>query len=569
MRRLALLLGATLAAQAQDTPPKLPFAPALYSIRATGESGSSLVLLDEGGKELTIAEDPRSAGGGGLLSSKPFYASFFGAFSTTPGFGEVIYTRYGKPDPPSTNGGFIKIGNLAADRSWVGKAIFQPEFGEHNLQGIYRWVRATGKTEILWTSNQLESQLEAWLKTPDGAPFKEAHIDDELSANRSTYLFHLEGGRFAWVTGDSIIELDIHSKKARFLFSDTAREKHSLGAKMWLGASEKSAQSTAWQEADGTICVIRPGIRIRLHPNGTYDADPLAEGHRIVNLAKGIIATTNGDDLHLSAMGSKPFSDLHLENNLLQSSADGQALFLYTHYATAEDLLSRVSLDGRVIWKHSLGDCRFGFLLVEQGNQLRVLVRRTQANQVVRITLNAETGAEEALEPWTQDSAYGPGKNGEFRAPIELADTSVLISTQSGYLVWTPSQGDVKPLPRTGWSRPGKELTGVGSEENAFGIWSWMDNEMRLRPIFQSPLVDQMLVQVEGRVLPICNWVNNGSTLASNPRSRGQSSQKKGFPFFQRDFGIIQSPLLLGWAQLWVQQVSRVAQIEEPKLSPR
>lgn len=543
MRTPFLLLGLAAILQSQEPALKLPFAPALYTLRATAKEGSSLILLDETGRETVIDKDPRKARGGGGFSSSPFQASFYGVFSGTTGFQKVLFTRYGDADAPSL--GINRMGGFV-------HKTFTSSFGERDLDSIRLWDRSTGKSEVLWTSDQLKDQLADWVKTPEGTPYQKVNLDDELKANRSSYLFQLQGGRFAFLSGASIFELDIQTKKVRLLYSDLAQDKPSGAAKFFLGAREKAAQFAAWQELDGSITALRPGVKIQVGLDGKVETTPLPKGHRVANLAHGLLAITDGKELSIATPGKEPAAPMKQENSLLQAAEDGQSLFAYHHSFSFKewDFITRLDLEGKPLWTRLVTNGPFGLLLVEDGDHVRALVRRKPGDQPYRIIIDATTGKEGDADLWTREAVKNLEQEGMLPAPIDLADTSLLLPTKSGFLVWTPSRGVMKSAPAGSWVKavlPSAEDTG---ESVPTGTWSWLDRQLRLRPLYQRPLADQIVVMAGERPLPLFNWINNGVAVGAPASDRIYSTkQDQGFPFYPRDYAAVTPPLATTWAE--------------------
>ena len=162
-----------------------PFAPALYTLRATQHGGSSLVLLDVQGRETVIATDDRPAKAKGAFGGIA-HATHFGPFSATPDLSKVIYTTFGKP---GGSGGMpigIGIGGIG-----VGVVLRDP-FGTAELEGIYLWDQSTGKSERLWDAAALKDIGKTWRDTAEGKTYdgaKKLHKDLEL--NSPKWIFHL------------------------------------------------------------------------------------------------------------------------------------------------------------------------------------------------------------------------------------------------------------------------------------------------------------------------------------------------------------------------------------------
>jgi hypothetical protein len=567
---LTLLVAAGL--QAQDpatgaTPapapvaqPRFAFGPALYTLRATDKTGGSLVFLDETGREIPVDKDGQTAGGGGLFSSVPFHASFYGAFTAAPDLATVIYAKYGKVKAPFS---FSIGGSSGTTGAGFG---YQAAFGSHKLLGIHAWNRGKASSELVWDAKDLEARLKAWVKTKDGAAFQGADLDDELEANRPTYLFPLEGGRFAFFTGSSILELDPGTKAVRFLFWDggdnnlaggpglsqawSSTRGTSTGRSFGLGITEKTAAFIAWQEADGSIHALRPGLALQLSPQGILEARPLPEGFRLSALPGGLTIAAGAKGLHIASADPKatPLRVDAPSSLILPSSAGGQ-FFLYKHYATKNDTLSKVLAEGKVAWTADLGDCKFGMLLAESGDLVRVLVRATKTRSLVRYTLSAAEGKQLKADLWGPDAAPS---SAALPAPasLALAEDALMIPVQDGFLAWCPAKGEAT-VSGEAWAPPSAaEVAALHQEARASGTWIHIDGELRMRTLLGRAQADQMVLLRKGRTIPLFNWINSGICLGSNPGDRNYfTAQGKSHPFFWRDFGSVVPPLASQWAQ--------------------
>jgi len=544
--------------------------PAVYTLRATEKTGSALVLLDAQGRETVIDRDDRTESGGGFMSSVLFHATFYGAFTATPDLKTVVFTKHGKVKAPFT----IGFGGFSGGSG--GGIGYSAAFGEHDLEGIYAWDSTTGKIQKLWDQDSLISQLKTWIKSPEGAAFSDVDLKDEVRAHRPATLFHLDGSRFAWVNGATVFELDIAARSARILFSDLDKGRvvaggHAArsiavgsaspggagpspfqGSRVTLAFSQKPALSTAFQNGDGSLVITRPGMVVRIPLTGAVQVTPLGEGHRLVWNGPEIVTFTNGDLLRTvdlkTAKSTDPAAGAKLESSMLQPCADGRSTFIYKHYKTREDTLARVDPAGKVLWTANLGDCRFGFLLAEDGDKVNVLVRRTSGDLPMRMVLKADSGSLVTQSLWL--SSEGVEKTyGGPPAPVDLADRAVMLPCPSGFLVWAPSRGEVEGAPAGAWSRDAVALPETADEKASDGQWCLLTPQLVLKPIARRPLADQMLVLAQGRMEPVMNWINHGISQSSNPGDRVLTSlNKKPLPFFIRDFGFWAPPTLSGFA---------------------
>ena len=549
-----LVIGAPMLAQ--TAPASFSFAPALYTLRATDKIGGSLVLLDEAGREITLDKDTQTAGGGGMLSTVPFHASFYGAFTAAPDISSVLYTKYGKVKAP------FSFGIGASSGGSGGGFGYKAAFGSHKLQGIYVWNRAKGSSELLWDLKGLEAQLKAWVKTKEGSAFQGADIDDELNANRPTYLFPLESGRFAFFTGSSILELDPQAKSARFLFWDGGPDSV-VGApaagKSWstgggsgtmvgLGFAEKTAAFQAWQEVDGSIHALRPGMALTLTPKGSLESSSLPEGFRLSALPGGLKIAAGAKALNITPSDPKA-SPLKIgaPSSLILPSSAGSHFYLYKHYATKNDTLAKIQADGKVAWTAELGDCKFGVLMAEHGDTVRVLVRATNTKAQMRYILAAIAGESLKTDLW---GGEGPSAPGPAPASLALAEDALMIPVKNGILAWCPAKGDAT-LPGNAWIIPtSSDTASLYHENRPSGTWLHIDGDLRMKPLLSRPQADQMVLLQKGRAIPLFNWINNGICLGSNAGDRNYfTAQGKPHPFFWRDFGSVVPPLAAQWAE--------------------
>lgn len=553
MKPLVALLALGFPLLAQTAP--FAFGPALYTLRATDKAGGSLVFLDDAGRETFIDRDTQTSGGGGLLSTVPFHASFYGAFTATPDLGSVLYTKYGKVKAPFS---FAIGGGSAGLGTGFG---YKAAFGSHKLQGIYLWNRAKATAELLWDGKALEAQLKAWLKSPEGAPFKGVDIEDELNANRPTYLFPLDSGHFAFLTGSSILDLDTQAKTARFVFWDggpnnvvggpgAGRAWSSSGSGTFVGLSfaEKTAAFQAWQEPDGAIQALRPGMALTLTPAGKLESRPLPEGFRLSALPEGVRIAAGSKALSIAPADPKgaPIK-VEAPSSLILPSTTSTHFFLYKHYATINDTLAKVQADGKVLWTADLGDDKFGILLAEQGDQVRVLVRASKTKTQMRLTLEASSGKTLATEVWGGEGA--PAATSDA-ASLALAEDALLIPTRNGLLAWCPAKGEAA-IPGESWATPAPtEIAALYRDARPSGTWLHIDGELRMKPLLARAQADQMVLLQKGRAIPLYNWINNGICLGSNAGDRNYFiAQGKPHPFFWRDFGSVVPPLAAQWAQ--------------------
>lgn len=551
---------AALSALAQ-APPVFSWGPSVYSLRATNKTGGALILLDEKGQETIIDRDERTAGGGGLFSTVLYHATFYGAFSATPDLKTVVFTRHGKPKAPFSFSLGASSGNTG------GGFGYSAAFGEHDLEGIFLWDRATGKSTRLWDQDSLLAQLKAWVKTPEGAAFANVDLKDEIRAHRPTTMYHMAGGRFIWVTGASAVDLDVTSKTARILFSDMDKGRvagggpatRTLGAgsgtlpgsfsgtAFTVGFSEKPALTAARQNADGSLTLVRPGLVATIPVEGPVRISGTGQGHRILWNGPNSLLLSNGEvikflDIHDPAPDVA--TSIKIDNSLVQPAADGRSIFVYKHYKMKADTVSRVSPEGKVLWTSPLGDCRFGFLLGEDQNQVHVLVRRTAGEIPFKVVLKADTGAILNQDAWLPGEAFEKAQGG-YPAPVELADRAVMMPSRDGFLVWAPSRGEVEGAPTGGWSMDGSGLTQIGADKALDGQWCLVTPQLLLKPLARRPLADQVIILAQGRMQPVTNWINQGIGQSSNPGDRlVRTLNKQPVPLFTRDFGFWLAPAL-------------------------
>ena len=211
---------------------------------------------------------------------------------------------------------------------------------------------------------------------------------------------------------------------------------------------------------------------------------------------------------------------LALEHDLLLSSRM-EGFYAYRHFKLRPDELAFHGKDGSLRWKASLGDCRMGILLQEEGEMAYVLVHRVGKGEDVptRLTLDLATGKVKESKDWTS-LPEAEAKNGAYAAPLDLQEVALVLPAKLRYLVWIPSNGDMEP--ETGrkaqWLPEGAKADKEDGFKDpnyrvAYGHWCELTPDFKLLPRWGRPLADQVVVFPKGRPTPVYNWVNQGIKL--------------------------------------------------------
>lgn len=502
-RRIApAFLAATLGAQAPQptaapapaapAATRLPFAPALYSLRATGGQGSSLVYLDAGGKETVVVTDSRKSKEGFIMGSGTAHATHFGAFNCTPDGSRVVYTLYGNPKKPAS----VNIGSMMPTGGGIGLYFSaSAQFGERSFEGFYVWDQKTGKSQRLWDLSALEEIGKKWRITSDTSP---KELFEELEVNMPTYLFHLKDEKFLWITASWLLLVDLKDRSCRPL---DACDKD-------INAPLAESCIHAWQEADGTVRAFRRSRAFKISPEGKVMRETLDEGRWTSCLisAQGGLVVGNGEYFkHLDAAGASntnaPVKAKHDDPFLLEDGAivdhnpSGFAIVGYPN------TLRCLEPDGKVRWTREFKACESNTILLrEHDGKLLVLIRQKEMPRGPhRLVLNLETGAIEKDELWL-------GGHTGMSCP-EMDQVGYCIPAKEGALYWVPSSCD---LPEA--VKPGKWAFFEDGDPgfNSWGFWMWMDPDLHTSLLWGRPLVDEMVVIFNGRPTPLPMWLNAG-----------------------------------------------------------
>jgi hypothetical protein len=517
MRRLiaALTLASGLWGQAAagDAP---PFAPALYSLRATDKQGSSLILLSKDGKETLIEADARKAVNPGLLSNFAF-ATHFGFLSLAPDGDQVLYARFDNATTTSTEG----------------------DLGSRRLEGIYTWGKGDPKPRLLWDRASFKKALKPWFSTPLGKQFKDfGYIDfvDDIECNSPHYVFHLGGKRFAWVLHHAVLEIDLAASTLRPLYVCLPVESFEVRAHL-----DPFPGFLAWQDTKRCIHLFRPGRIAQIHADGSVSEQTLGNSRGIAFLDdQHFILAQNGDlATEEEIRDGQPWSKKTFE--VKGSEFQGPTRDQKGYYALVshgpfqnQSRLERHGLDGTLQWTLDLGPFHSegghngpavwskDLCLLEEGSRgLQLVFRPTDSPRTRRLTIDPERGSILEDREWGDSrsplsskfhplTALGEG----LAAPVDLPRRACLIRQTQGWMVWMPAHGVIKETPgKAGWSRPSGPSTLVSSVEDpsvSYGAWMWMDEGLVLHPLWTHPLADQMVITVQDQSLAIPTWVNQG-----------------------------------------------------------
>ena len=355
----------------------------------------ALVALVDQDAELEVGTFP--------FSTVPYHASFFGAFSADPGFNQVVYIKHRNSCSPNNNGGSMAMGmGIGGGRRVVGgAATIRNDFGTHDLEGIYVWNRETGKSTKLWTQAALLKQLSKWVKTPEGLPYKWVSLKEEIRANQATYLFHMHDNHYTWINGSTAFDLDLGTGQAKITFTDSRDDyvqpepqRAAFAGHLAVDPDLKAIEpwecglTSAQQNADGSLTLLRPGMMVTIQPDGavkTFDFKAL--GTVTTFLGSKAVALQNENGLRVIPMDGKGQAlgdeDLHQPwaTSLLLPGTGANGCFAYEHNKVHEDTLTRMGLDGKVVWtatRTGPGDPPSALLLENPGLHLSVHIRNLE-----------------------------------------------------------------------------------------------------------------------------------------------------------------------------------------------
>jgi hypothetical protein len=556
-----------------------PFAPALYTLRATGQQGSSLVFLDAEGKETIVATDPRKPKGRGAFGKGDAHATHFGPFNCTPDGSKVIYTLFGKPDKWGSDSGsgnsqmpgFSSMSELQRAFSYreVLEVSSAGAYAERAFEGVWVWDRATGKSQRLWDLYALEEIGKKWKLTSDTAP---RPLHEELEMNTPMYLFHLKDEKFLWITASWFMVIDLKDRSCRPI---DACDKDAY-------ANLTESCMHAWQESDGTVRAFRGSRSYRISPEGRGRRENLDEAHWCNYVLQGDSGFVLADGKKLKFLTRNEKGELKekmtVPSSLTELSLleDGQTLLGHSAtgfrsksefvffakkltrknnlFGTYSHTFQRLASDGKPAWTLELKDLGSPFFhLLQKGNRALMLVRRNaDPKGVHRISVDLATGKVEQDEAW----------EGEDRQAFpEMDEMGFCIPAKQGQLVWLPSSAELdEKVPSAGWLASG--TSGQVPDLKTSGIWMWVDSELRSQLLWSRPLADEMVVITQGRPTPLSLWANNGITLArgiwsfgtgdtSGSTSRSLTACERTLPFPKQALDRLVSSQLTDFANRW------------------
>lgn len=501
--------------------PTLPFAPALYSLKATRQKGSTLVLLDKDGQETVVAQDPRPAKGRGLLGGIA-HASHFGPFSMTPDLQHVVYTLFGNPSGPARRGGGLAVGGIGL------AGTTQAAFGERNFEGIYVWDRTTQTSQCLATSEGLSDLGKAWLKSQGKALRSAPALHKDVEFNYPTAFFFLKDHRFLWITRSYVLIVDLKTKRISPIWAFPDGGSYLLD----------HAALRAWQEQDGTIHAYRANHFLTIQPDGnirdvpwiplqqaddesiptyTYRGEwpiffQLAWPQRVLVMSDGVVCTR----MEQTAEGLwEKTCTWEKNHSKLLLGESGRNTYLHDHHKISNDSLSCVDSKGITKWTADLGNCRDDIRIHEADHRLIVFVVRpgNEDDIPTRLQLDLITGKILSEETWSAAAKCLPDEK-KTKAPANLEDMAAVIPGAQGALVWLPASGEADDDSLKGQWEPSPALDSTLKNPH-FGVWATLDSDGYLEPLLRRPYADDMVLLRKGRPTPILVSANTGMRIGT------------------------------------------------------
>jgi hypothetical protein len=282
---LSLFAGPSLKAQPRT-------GPILYVLRATDKQGSSLIYIDEQGRETKIATDTRTAENAGVIL-KDHWASFWGPFAMSSDRETVLYSLVEapsfpsteSPDPfmagrpisgmgiPSRSGGSVAVGINPI-------AIFHAingSFPTRKVEGIYLWSRKTGTSSKIWDNSSMKAALKAWEKGTKPYPFKvEVNFSRAMDRLAPLWMEPLKDGRFALVLPDAVVALDPLRSNVQPLYTGQPREANP--PQFGDEEGDRSQPFRIWKDVSGRLNWVVKGEWAILKGDGSVDVQTIPLG---------------------------------------------------------------------------------------------------------------------------------------------------------------------------------------------------------------------------------------------------------------------------------------------------
>jgi hypothetical protein len=455
-----------------------PLVPSVYVLAPTAKEGMALATLDAQGREVRIithaTDKDEEAAKAGLPNA-------IGAFAPTPDGEAVFFLNYRVLYMPQ-----VGVANVVAASipglGVLGAAIAGGIAGgveasmtdpnartnaQFTLTDISLWERSTGKVERLWDSKSLDTAKNEWPTLKDRQLMSDQKLSVALGERAlATHVFPMKDRNFLVACPNMVFLVDAKNHKVS-PFGITVHQEFSKG-------------DLAWQDMEGHLRFVQPDRIICVQPDTsvTYVKRFWMKPVRFLN-ANDVLSVEGSKIQRFKIQGLEydQVGGFNLKHDKLIVGKDGQHLFAYSHSSFGQDRLSKVTLDGKVLWTTKLGSCKDGIVLGEAEGKVWAAIPASDVNGAqFRYSLDASTGA--ILDTKLTIPANTPSaKEVPIVNALHVADSSAVISSRR--LVWFPAAKQAESE-NGSWIAP-KEL-GKPKDET-MGMWAWVNPDLSMEVV--------------------------------------------------------------------------------------